>query len=101
LRIPPFSERKVILRGFYEILERGLSMMLVTGAQPNFMKIYAILDASKGFNRSHSRPITFQPLHTDQLYDQQMSQSFPQNHAMPNPDVDLEVGSGLHAQQKA
>ncbi|MCA9422922.1 MAG: hypothetical protein KC592_18025 [Nitrospira sp.] len=65
------------------------------------MKFYVILDASKGFTRSHSRPITFQPWHTDQFYDQQMAQSFPQNHAMPNPDVDLEVGASLHAQQKA
>ena len=88
------------MRRFYEIAGKGLSMMLVAGARPNCMKIYAILDTSKVFNRLHSRPITFQALRTDLLYDQRMSQTFPQNPAMPNPDVDLDVELRLHAQQK-
>ncbi len=80
---------------------KRLSVMLVAGARPNFMKISAIIDALKDFNRSHSRPIAFQLVHTGQHYDQQMSQSFFQDLGMPKPDVDLEVGSGSHAQQTA
>ena len=80
---------------------KRLSVMLVAGARPNFMKISAIIDALKEFNRSHSRPIAFQLVHTGQHYDQRMSQSFFQDLGMPKPDVDLEVGSGSHAQQTA
>ncbi|MDH5564484.1 MAG: UDP-N-acetylglucosamine 2-epimerase (non-hydrolyzing) [Nitrospirota bacterium] len=80
---------------------KRLSVMLVAGARPNFMKISAIIDALKEFNRSNSRPIDFQLVHTGQHYDQHMSQSFFQDLGMPKPDVDLEVGSGSHAQQTA
>jgi UDP-N-acetylglucosamine 2-epimerase (non-hydrolysing) len=75
--------------------------MLVAGARPNFMKISAIIDALKDYNRSLSSPIIFQLVHTGQHYDQQMSQSFFQDLGMPKPDVDLDVGSGSHAQQTA
>jgi UDP-N-acetylglucosamine 2-epimerase (non-hydrolysing) len=78
-----------------------MKLMLVAGARPNFMKISAIIDALKDHNRSHSYPIAFQLVHTGQHYDQQMSQSFFQDLGMPKPDVDLEVGSGSHAQQTA
>ena len=74
---------------------------LIAGARPNFMKIAPIIDALKDYNRSHSRPIAFQLVHTGQHYDQQMSQSFFRDLGMPKPDVDLEVGSGSHAQQTA
>ncbi len=78
-----------------------LSVMLIAGARPNFMKISAIIDALKAFNRSHSRPITYQLVHTGQHYDHQMSQSFFKDLGMPKPHVDLGVGSGSHAQQTA
>lgn len=58
-------------------------MMLVDGARPNYLKVYAIIDTSKVFNRLNSRPITFQALRTDLLYDQRMSQTFPQNPYTP------------------
>ena len=80
---------------------KGMSVMLVAGARPNFMKISSIIDALNDFNRSHSRPIAFQLVHTGQHYDQHMSQSFFQDLGMPKPDVDLEVGSGSHAEQTA
>jgi len=78
-----------------------MKLMLIAGARPNFMKISAIIDALKDYNQSHSRPIAFQLVHTGQHYDQHMSQSFFQDLGMPKPDVDLEVGSGSHAQQTA
>ena len=80
---------------------KSLSLMLVAGARPNFMKIAAIIDALKAYNQSHAHPITYQLVHTGQHYDHQMSQSFFHDLGMPKPDVDLEVGSGSHAQQTA
>ncbi|WOO42930.1 non-hydrolyzing UDP-N-acetylglucosamine 2-epimerase [Rubellicoccus peritrichatus] len=64
----------------------------VVGARPNFMKAapvyFAIRERSK-----------FQQLlvHTGQHYDERMSKIFFQQLGMPEPDINLEVGSASHA----
>lgn len=67
----------------------------VVGARPNFMKMAPIIEA---MNRRHDR---FHHLlvHTGQHYDERMSKSFFTDLGMPRPDIDLEVGSGSHAEQ--
>jgi UDP-N-acetylglucosamine 2-epimerase (non-hydrolysing) len=74
-----------------------LKIINVVGARPNFMKMAPIIEA---MNR---RPDRFRHLlvHTGQHYDEKMSQSFFRDLGMPRPDVDLEVGSGSHAEQTA
>jgi UDP-N-acetylglucosamine 2-epimerase (non-hydrolysing) len=69
----------------------------VVGARPNFMKMAPIIEA---MNRYRDR---FQHLlvHTGQHYDERMSRSFFLDLGMPKPDIDLEVGSGSHAEQTA
>jgi len=67
----------------------------VVGARPNFMKIAPIMAAYRG--------TLLEPLlvHTGQHYDQQMSDLFFHELGIPEPDVNLGVGSGSHAQQTA
>src|SRR6266704_1297355 len=67
----------------------------VVGARPNFMKMAPIIEAMDRY------PDRFQHLlvHTGQHYDERMSTSFFVDLGMPKPDVDLEVGSGSHAEQ--
>ena len=68
----------------------------VVGARPNFMKAAPVLAALAG------RPQVRQTLvHTGQHYDANMSEIFFQQLGMPVPDLNLEVGSGSHAQQTA
>jgi len=71
-------------------------IICVCGARPNFMKIAPIMDAL----RSHGG---FKPLlvHTGQHYDENMSKSFFGELGLPEPDVNLEVGSASHAVQTA
>ncbi len=75
---------------------RELHIVHVVGARPNFMKIAPILAACA------ARPAFRSTLvHTGQHYDEAMSQLFFEQLSIPRPDVNLEVGSGSHAQQTA
>ena len=97
--------------------------MSVVGARPNFMKIapfaHAIADhnrqlgsGDKALDSGSDRPSTQHPapstqkrfiehflVHTGQHYDKAMSQSFFEALDIPRPDIDLEIGSGSHAEQ--
>lgn len=77
-----------------------MKIVHVVGARPNFMKIAPILAAIRRHNKQGSDP-TFESLlvHTGQHYDQAMSQSFFEDLDLPRPDLNLEVGSGSHAEQ--
>ena len=81
---------------------KTVKLMLVAGARPNFMKIASISDAVTAYNGSGRKPGIHQVIvHTGQHYDEMMSTTFFQDLGLPKPDVDLEVGSGSHAQQTA
>lgn len=70
--------------------------MLIAGARPNFMKIAAVhraLSARPAFEVSL--------VHTGQHYDAAMSRLFFDELGIPEPDVNLEVGSASHAVQTA
>jgi UDP-N-acetylglucosamine 2-epimerase (non-hydrolysing) len=72
----------------------------VVGARPNFMKVAPILAAIRQHNMQGA-DLKIEPLlvHTGQHYDQAMSQSFFEDLDLPRPDINLEVGSGSHAEQ--
>lgn len=70
--------------------------MCVAGARPNFMKIAPVLRAFARDPRFEARL-----LHTGQHYDDKLSKVFFDDLAIPRPDIELEVGSGSHAQQTA
>lgn len=74
-----------------------LRVINVVGARPNFMKMAPLIEA---MNRQPER-LAHQLVHTGQHYDERMSKSFFDDLGMPKPDIDLEVGSGSHAEQTA
>ena len=71
-------------------------IMLVAGARPNFMKIAPLMWEIQQRNEVDAFLV-----HTGQHYDERMSQRFFEELDIPAPDVNLEVGSGSHAQQTA
>jgi UDP-N-acetylglucosamine 2-epimerase (non-hydrolysing) len=68
----------------------------VVGARPNFMKAAPVIRALARYNFVRQTLI-----HTGQHYDAAMSDVFFRHLDMSEPDVNLGVGSGSHAQQTA
>lgn len=73
---------------------------LIAGARPNFMKIAPLIRALEA-HRKAGGPLVFRLVHTGQHYDSRMSGSFFEQLGIPEPDVNLEVGSGTQAEQTA
>src|SRR3954465_11484409 len=73
-----------------------MRILHVVGARPNFMKAAPVLRALAAYPN-----VEQQVVHTGQHYDAAMSQVFFEQLGMPAPDVNLQVGSGTHAQQTA
>jgi UDP-N-acetylglucosamine 2-epimerase (non-hydrolysing) len=73
---------------------------VIAGARPNFMKIAPILRAIAARRADGSRLRT-RLVHTGQHYDARMSGEFFTQLGIPEPDVNLEVGSGTQAEQTA
>ena len=73
-----------------------MKIIHVCGARPNFMKIAPLMRAYRAYPQ-----ITPVLVHTGQHYDANMSELFFKQLEIPEPDVNLEVGSGSHAQQTA
>ena len=68
--------------------------MLVVGARPNLVKMAPIISALRRDGR-----LQYQLVHTGQHYDDSMSDIFFRELDLPQPDVNLGVGSGSHAAQ--
>jgi UDP-N-acetylglucosamine 2-epimerase (non-hydrolysing) len=68
----------------------------VLGARPNYMKIAPVFEALR--RRPRLRQLL---VNTGQHYDDAMAGIFLKEFGLPEPDVDLEVGSASHAVQTA
>ena len=73
-----------------------MKIINVAGARPNFMKISPLMQAFR-------RHDAFDPIlvHTGQHYDERMSDLFFRQLGIPQPDINLGVGSASHAVQTA
>ncbi|HEV8633841.1 MAG TPA: UDP-N-acetylglucosamine 2-epimerase (non-hydrolyzing) [Chloroflexota bacterium] len=69
-----------------------MHVLSVVGARPQFVKAWAV---GRALRRRHRETL----LHTGQHYDDAMSRVFFDELAIPQPDVNLGVGSGPHGQQ--
>jgi UDP-N-acetylglucosamine 2-epimerase (non-hydrolysing) len=67
----------------------------IVGARPNFMKAAPVLEAGRRLGLAQLL------VHTGQHYDKAMSDVFFTELGLPEPDVNLGVGSGTHGHQTA
>lgn len=73
---------------------------IIAGARPNFMKIAPIIRALEARTRAGGH-LRYRLVHTGQHYDARMSGDFFTQLGIPEPDVNLEAGSGTQAEQTA
>jgi UDP-N-acetylglucosamine 2-epimerase (non-hydrolysing) len=73
-----------------------MRILNIVGARPNLVKIAPLLREMR--RRSEIEPIL---VHTGQHYDEKLSDVFFRQMGIPEPDVNLEVGSGSHGWQTA
>ena len=73
-----------------------MKILHVVGARPNFMKAAPVMAAL-----SKCKGVSQVLVHTGQHYDVNMSDVFFRELGMPQPDINLEVGSSSHAVQTA
>ena len=78
-------------------MARPIRVLHVVGARPNFMKTAPVMRAMDGRGGRFLQKL----VHTGQHYDEAMSRVFFEELGLRAPDVNLEVGSGSHAQQTA
>ena len=77
-------------------MTNALHICAIVGARPNFMKIAPLAWAA-----AERDDVKFEIVHTGQHYDRNMSDLFFDELQIPEPHVNLGVGSGSHAVQTA
>jgi UDP-N-acetylglucosamine 2-epimerase (non-hydrolysing) len=75
-----------------------MKIVSVVGARPNFMKIAPFIKVINAYNEKH-HSIEHTLIHTGQHYDERMSEVFFKELGIPQPNINLEIGSGSHAEQ--
>ncbi|TXG37144.1 non-hydrolyzing UDP-N-acetylglucosamine 2-epimerase [Seonamhaeicola maritimus] len=75
-----------------------MTITIIAGARPNFMKIAPIIEAIQT-KRKHGINIKHRLVHTGQHYDKNLSHTFFEELQIPLPDINLEVKSGTQAEQ--
>ena len=77
-----------------------MTITLVAGARPNFMKIASIIHAIQ-VAQQEGRSLQYRLVHTGQHYDRKMSGDFFEQLNIPEPHANLNAGGGTQAEQSA
>lgn len=77
-----------------------MRLTIVAGARPNFMKIAPLIHEIERV-KNEGADISYRLVHTGQHYDPKLSHVFFSELGIPEPHVNLEVGSGTQAEQTA
>jgi len=83
-------------------MSETVNIATIVGARPQFIKAAAVSRAVAEYNSRSPEPALVEKIiHTGQHYDDNMSKAFFDELDIPQPDYNLGVGSGTHAEQTA
>jgi len=83
-------------------MSETVNVATIVGARPQFIKAAAVSRAVAEYNSRLPEPVLVEKIiHTGQHYDDNMSKAFFDELDIPQPDYNLGVGSGTHAEQTA
>jgi len=83
-------------------MSETVNVATIVGARPQFIKASAVSRAVAEYNsKSPEHVLVEKIIHTGQHYDDNMSKAFFDELDIPQPDYNLGVGSGTHAEQTA
>jgi UDP-N-acetylglucosamine 2-epimerase (non-hydrolysing) len=75
-----------------------MKLTLIVGTRPNFVKMAALIQALEAVREQN---VHYRLIHTGQHYDVALSDSLLKDLQIPEPDLNLEIGSDTAAQQTA
>ena len=77
-----------------------MKIVTAVAARPNFIKIAPFIGAIANYNSENIlAKVEHILVHTGQHYDIRMSEAFFRELSIREPDINLEIGSGSHAEQ--
>lgn len=76
-----------------------MKIISIVGARPQFIELMPIVKAVEKFNAKEDSKIQHLIVHTGQYYDYLMNIVFFNELGIPEPNYNLEVGSGTHGYQ--
>lgn len=76
-----------------------MKIISVVGARPNFIKVSPLINQIRLYNKRSIEKIEHILVHTGQHYDDKMSNVFFNVLQIPKPQINLNIGSGTHAEQ--
>jgi len=71
---------------------------IIGGARPNFVKIASVVHGLEQ-KKANGSEVSFRIIHTGQHYDAMLSSNFFDDLNIPEPDLNMRVGSGTQAEQ--
>ncbi len=80
---------------------RQMKIDIIAGTRPNFIKIAPIVQNIDKTIKNSKKTVIYRIIHTGQHYDRNMSESFFNELNIPEPDNNLNVGSGAQGEQTA
>jgi len=77
-----------------------MKILSIVAARPNFIKIAPFCRIISDYNKNcNNQKLIHVLVHSGQHYDLKMSDTFFNDLSIPYPDINLEIGSGTHAEQ--